>query len=100
VFSAMRASFIGLLVLTSTTFSVALLLGCAHANSDQLTRRASFDLGCSADQIQVYEIDNRTRGVVGCGQRVTYVESCDGRRDHMMTECTWVMNSDPRAVQQ
>jgi hypothetical protein len=35
----------------------------------------------------------RTRGVIGCGHRVTYVESCDAPRDSAAATCTWVLNS-------
>ena len=69
------------------------LAGCAaRANQHQLTRRAAFDLGCTADQIEVTEIDERTRGVRGCGQQATYVESCDGPVNNSNTTCTWVIN--------
>ncbi len=48
-------------------------------------------------------IDGRTQGVLGCGKRAIYVESCDGPRNNMATDCTWVINggiepTEPAAV--
>ena len=71
---------------------VAVSVGCG-ATRDQLVRRASYDMSCPETQIQVYEIDNRTRGVQGCGQRATYIESCTDPARASNT-CTWVLNSD------
>lgn len=68
------------------------LVGCAGASKDQLLRRASFDLACDPKSLTVIELDRQTSGVMGCGQRVTYVESCDGPRENMTTSCTWVLN--------
>jgi hypothetical protein len=68
--------------------------GCAGATGDQLTSRAAFDLNCPRDQISVIEIDDQTRGVRGCGQQNTYVESCNGVKSGIGTQCTWVLNSD------
>ncbi len=67
------------------------------ATLDQLKSRASFDLDCPKSELRTTTIDDRTRGVSGCGQRVTYVESCDrvgnwGAKDN----CTWVQNTDSR----
>jgi hypothetical protein len=64
------------------------LVGCA-ATEKQLRIRAAFDLDCSESELEVVEIDARTRGVRGCGQHVTYVESC-------APNCTWVLNTDTR----
>jgi hypothetical protein len=62
------------------------------ASSEQLVRRASFDLDCAPERIRVHEIDRRTRGVQGCGKRAVYLHSCQhGTSAH---ECTWVLNSD------
>jgi hypothetical protein len=68
------------------------LAGCG-ASLEQLHSRAAFDLNCPLDQIQVVVIDNRTRGVRGCGRQVTYVESCTDPARAANT-CTWVMNTD------
>ena len=87
-------------MLRITVFACA-LSGCfASASPSQLTKRASFDLGC--DQLKVQEIDEKTQGVTGCGKRATYVESCDGPPGATGVTCTWVINgainSDPASA--
>ena len=72
------------------TFS---LLACGGASDGQLRARASFDLDCRADQIQVVRIDDKTRGVTGCGRRNTYVEDCEREEAFgARTGCTWILN--------
>jgi hypothetical protein len=67
--------------------------GClASASEGQLTSRASFDLSCPAETLRYKRIDGRTQGVLGCGKRAIYVESCDGPRSTIATDCTWVIN--------
>ena len=47
--------------------------------------------------LDVVEIDARTRGVRGCGQRATYVESCKPcANGYLGCECTWLLNADTR----
>jgi hypothetical protein len=41
--------------------------------------------------MQIYQLDARTRGVVGCGRRLTYVEVCDRR--HRRPSCSWMLDS-------
>ena len=67
------------------------LFACG-ASAEQLQTRAAFDLNCPAQQISVIELDGRTRGVTGCGQRATYVESCDRVDGYGKHGCTWVLN--------
>ncbi len=67
-------------------------LGCG-ATEEQLRARAAFDFECSEGSVRIVEIDSRTRGASGCGKRATYVQECDGPKNNMMTECTWVQNS-------
>jgi hypothetical protein len=74
---------------------VGALLACG-ASTEQLKTRAAFDLKCPEDQINLVEIDSRTKGVSGCGQQATYVESCDAPPDNMARDCTWVLNSPGR----
>jgi hypothetical protein len=78
----------------------ALLCGCAtgpRANLRTLHNRAIFDLGCPAQQVQIYHLDNRSKVVMGCGRRLVYVEDCF---DHgAKRECTWV-NDTPSFAQQ
>lgn len=72
-------------------------LGCMKsATNKKLVERASFDFNCPPANIQVVELDSRTRGVRACGQQATYVESCDGPKDVIATKCTWVQNTDSR----
>ena len=67
--------------------------GCG-ATASQLKSRAAFDLHCNESSIRITKLDSRTRGVTGCGQRATYIESCDGPADSFARKCTWVLNSD------
>jgi hypothetical protein len=69
----------------------------ATATSDQLRARAAFDMHCDGRSLQIVNLDARTRGVSGCGQQLTYVESCDGNRNDFNTECTWVVNANGSA---
>src|SRR6187431_621478 len=66
--------------------------GCATAaqQKEKLLRRAAFDLKCTKDELSVTKLDERTRGVRGCGRQATYVRSCT---DPYGANCTWVMNS-------
>ena len=68
----------------------SLLLGCGAATTQQLQKRASFDLECPIKDLEIVEIDYDTRGVRGCGRQATYVEH---RQDDGWT---WLMNSDIR----
>ena len=82
----------GLLLILCLTLS-----GCLGATANQLQRRASFDLNCPAAELTVVPIDRRTRGVRGCGKRVTYVETCRAcANGHPSCDCTWVLNGDAR----
>ena len=75
----------------------SLLSGVAAcgATDDQLRARAAFDLDCAQSKLTLVEIDERTQGVKGCGQKVTYVQNCQpgvmGVR-----ECTWILNTDSK----
>ena len=81
------------------------VLGCTviHADpsfkgalGDQLLKRASFDLECPADQLDVVVIDASTRGVTGCGRKGAYVEHCTGLKGFTETTCTWIINSEKK----
>ena len=67
------------------------LLGCG-ATEAQLRTRAAFDMKCPKSQLVITDIDGRTKGVRGCDQQGTYVESCTNGKE----DCTWVLNSDAR----
>jgi hypothetical protein len=77
----------------ATGLLLAALLACGAATDDQLRTRAAFDLNCPAAQVTVVELDSDTRGVTACGQRATYVQSCDAPPNNMARSCTWVLNS-------
>jgi len=55
----------------------------------RLVKRASFDLGC-AEPLGVTNIDDRTRGVRGCGRQATYVQLCDAPVDVVTRSCVWL----------
>src|SRR5690554_2247177 len=85
------------LVMMALGFS--LLLSCASmgASDAQLRKRAAFDLDCPETTLELVEIDERTRGVRGCEQRVTYVELCKPcANGYEGCECTWMLNTDGR----
>jgi hypothetical protein len=88
---------LGVLPLVGALFSLS-LVHCGAATVEQLEKRASFDLDCPAEKIDIVEIDSSTMGVSGCGQRATYVESCDAAPNNPARECTWVLNSETRPV--
>jgi hypothetical protein len=75
----------------------AALTGCAtprRATVQQLRVRAAFDLSCPHAMVQLYQLDERTRGAVGCGRRFTYVEYCG---DVGATGvCTWLLDYPPQ----
>jgi len=57
----------------------------------ELQARSSFDLGCPHDQLRLYNFDERSKGVVGCGRRLTYVRSCQRVDD--VNQCTWLLDT-------
>ena len=77
----------------SVVAMLATLAGCG-AQLSQLKSRAAYDLNCPQESIHLTKIDSRTQGVSGCGQRATYIESCDAPPGAFARNCTWVLNSD------
>ncbi len=76
-----------------------LLLGCTSmgASDAQLRKRAAFDLDCEEGNLELVELDERTKGVRGCEQRATYVEMCKPcANGYQGCECSWVLNTDGR----
>ena len=51
---------------------------------NSLKKRASFDMKCSSEKLEIIRIDYNTRGVRGCGQQATYVR----------INGTWVLNNN------
>ncbi len=79
--------------------TLVLSAGCG-ASVGQLRSRASFDLQCPKNQIQITQIDQRTMGVLGCGQQATYVENCAGQEWLWGgSDCTWIQNTHSRPSQ-
>jgi hypothetical protein len=83
-----------------TLFALALSSCATTATTAQLRTRASFDLDCAEKELEVVELDPRTRGVRGCGRRATYVEQCKAcANGYQGCECTWLMNTDARPAE-
>ncbi|MCA9620229.1 MAG: hypothetical protein KC731_14505 [Myxococcales bacterium] len=70
-------------------------IGCTPkgATEAQLRSRATFDFECPQPEITIQDLGDRSRGVQGCGKRLTYVEVCENRVDG--EHCTWVINGAP-----
>jgi hypothetical protein len=66
--------------------------GCVGAVVSQVAKRASFDMSCPAEQIELVQLSGSAFGARGCGKQATYVSSCDS------SSCTWVVNSDVTAL--
>jgi hypothetical protein len=60
----------------------------------QLKSRASFDFDCPKSSIKTVTIDDRTKGVTGCGRRAVYVQTCARPLSTIDQQCTWVMNTE------
>jgi len=85
-------------------FAAGVAVSSCAASREALVSRASFDLRCPDSEVKVVEIDARTRGVEGCGRRLTYIESCEyyyGCYTSLFgckNGCTWVLNTDERLL--
>jgi hypothetical protein len=64
-----------------------------EVDEEQLRARAAFDMQCRQEDLRVIYIDDRTRGVRGCGKQLTYV--CAGPNE---ADCTWVLNTDSQRM--
>ena len=52
---------------------------------DRLAERASFDLNCPEDDVQIRSLgDEDTQGAAGCGRRATYLYDSEHNR--------WILN--------
>jgi hypothetical protein len=72
------------------------VVGCARpepATAQQLRARAGFELGCPAEELELVQLDRSTGGVIGCGRRVVYVESCSSG-----PSCTWSFDREAPAI--
>jgi hypothetical protein len=61
--------------------------GCG-ATLSQLRNRASVDLSCTPESLQVRPLDGATEIVTGCGKRAIYVQEFNNARYP-----TWLLNS-------
>ena len=73
------------------TASVA-VMGCG-ATLSQLRTRASVDLSCAEQSLQLQPLDGATQVVTGCGKRAVYVEQFNNARNP-----TWLLNSSVEAI--
>jgi hypothetical protein len=67
---------------------LATFTGCG-ATIPQLRTRASIDLECTDDRLEVKVIDTATRQVQGCGKQAIYVEIFNNSRYP-----AWMLNSE------
>jgi hypothetical protein len=83
----------GMTRLIANAMGLMSVWGCAGpgASAEQLMARATFDLECPQPQVQIHDLGDRVRGVVGCDRRLSYVEVCETRPDG--THCAWVINA-------
>ena len=84
--TVVAGSLLGLVACETTGVTSQALL-----DQRRLINRASFDLECTGE-LNVTELDARTRSVGGCGRQATYVQICDAPVDNPMRSCVWVMN--------
>ena len=77
----------GLLLLLAAVASCGVPI--KRATMQQLEARASFDLACAPAWMVMYYIDERTKGIAGCGQRITYEERCD----ELLGKCSWEIDA-------
>jgi hypothetical protein len=87
----------GELVLSALLVGLA-VSGCAttEKRGDLLRKRAAFDLHCTRDELSVTRLDERTRGVTGCGRQATYLYTCERPNNAFDPGCSWVMNNRGR----
>ena len=89
----MRALRDGMAMLVVGTILGGVACATGPTSRDRLLKRAAFDLNCTKDELSITKLDDRTRGVRGCGHKATYIETCDGPPTSFVRNCTWVMNT-------
>jgi hypothetical protein len=69
----------------------------------KVKRRAASDFDCPETDIRTKSFDERSKVAEGCGQRATYVETCEGcvtgfgqYKSIERCNCTWVMDTRTR----
>ena len=71
--------------------------GCAapqHATWSELRARAAFDLHCPAHQLSLRDFAPQSKGIVGCGRQVVYLERCDAASGR----CSWSKDGPPEVI--
>lgn len=81
-----------LLGLSTLMVACVVPMGPGPNTNIALQNRASFDLGCPKDQLTIVDIDDRTRGVSGCGKKSVYLYVC--QTAGAPSSCTWVLNGE------
>jgi hypothetical protein len=72
-----------------TTLAVAVAITGCGATLPQLRTRASVDLSCTPESIQLKPLDGATEIATGCGKRALYVQLFNNSRYP-----TWLLNSN------
>lgn len=85
-------------VLAVVAVSASLALAGCGPPEQTLRARSGYDFNCPETQLSVVTIDDITRGVSGCGQKATYIFSCEHGHNGYAENCTWVLNSVPGAA--
>ena len=62
------------------------------SHGPSLRSRSAGDMHCSAQQLLIYHLDERSYRVVVCGPEFVYVSSCEDP-DAKSDSCTWILNS-------
>lgn len=71
--------------------------GCAGGARQVVERRASFDLDCPAEALQLEELGQCSYGVRGCGKKAAYIVRPGSPDDQLCTcvgPCDAVLNLD------
>jgi hypothetical protein len=85
-----------LLILAIVVFA-AVLPACAVSKGEKMNvalNRATFDLNCPRNQLNIVDLSNDTYGITGCYQRATYLVQCE-TLDNIDT-CKAILNSSKK----
>ena len=75
----------------------AVLPACAVSTGQMMNltlKRATFDLNCPRDQLNIVDLSNDAYGITGCGQRATYIVEC--RNYNRIESCKAILNSSKK----
>lgn len=90
----MQRSSPGAVAITLVTLAGCVAPEPARAPIAELAARASLDLQCPMPSLQLLEVDDRVKGVDGCGKRAIYVEVCQDASGR----CAWWNDTSPALV--